>query len=68
MLTQVYSREFNSCEPALNNIPDYPFGMVQAAGVYLDGKIIICGGANLYKEDLSFSKYTYSIIALQIYK
>ena len=39
--------------------------MVQAAGVYLDGKMILCGGATLNLDDYSLSKYTVTVF--QIY-
>ena len=32
----------DECTTAL---PDYPLGVIGATGVYVDGKIVICGGA-----------------------
>ena len=26
-------------------LPDYPLGVIGATGVYIDGKIVVCGGA-----------------------
>jgi hypothetical protein len=43
-LYQVYAREFSMCDTSSHNIPASPGNLSYAAGTYINGVILTCGG------------------------
>jgi hypothetical protein len=43
-LYQVYGREFSMCDTSSHNIPASPGNLSYAAGTYINGVILTCGG------------------------